>query len=58
MRGSEKKIYVMFLIIHDMLKKINREDDFRKDIEALLKNHPAIHPKYLGICCPIDEMFA
>ena len=56
-RGNEKKIYVMFLIIHDMLKKISRENDFHKDIEELLKLHPAINPKYLGICCPIDEMF-
>ena len=56
--GNEKKIFAMFLVIYDILKKLNREDDFRKEIEDLLKKHSEINPRHLGICCPIDEMFA
>lgn len=55
--SNNRKIYVIFLIIYDMLKKLGRAEDFRTEVETLLIRNPSINPKHLGIDCPIDEMF-
>ncbi len=56
--GQHKKIAVLFLVIEDMLRKINRSDDFKNEIAALFAKYPMIVPRKMGIPDTIGALFA
>ena len=55
---QHKKIAVMLLIIHDMLRNLHREKDFETDMCNLIAKYSTIELKYLGIPSSIQDLFA
>lgn len=56
--GQHKKIFVMFLIIYDLLRKLKRENEFANALKALFDRYPEIDLRNLGIFSHVDDMFA
>lgn len=56
--GMHRRVAVVFLVISKMLKPINRQCDFKKDILALFVNYPTIDTASMGFSCSIDDLLA
>ena len=56
--GQHKKIVVMLLIIHDMLRKLHREHDFENELCELVAQYSEIELCYMGIHSSIPELFS